>query len=156
MKGTAKFNSKKTKRYFLSRSWSSKPVATWIMLNPSIADDKLNDRTINRCINFTKSWNYGGLNVVNLCSDINTKPFEILKKLKSNYMPDPKSLHYIDIAINNCKTIYCAWGFSIEIPDWLKTKLRDKQVKALCLSTLKTPMHPLYISSKTIPKDFIF
>ena len=82
MKGTAKFNSKKTKRYFLSRSWSSKPIATWIMLNPSIADDKLNDKTINRCINFTKGWNYGGLNVVNLCSDINTKPFEILKKLK--------------------------------------------------------------------------
>ena len=71
-------------------------------------------------------------------------------------MPDPKSLYYIDIAINNCKTIYCAWGFSIEIPDWLKTKLRDKQAKALCLNTLKNPMHPLYISSKTIPKDFIF
>ena len=48
-------------------------------------------------------------------------------------------------------------GFKVAMfEDWLKTKLRDKQAKALCLNTLKTPMHPLYISSKTIPKNFIF
>ena len=37
---SAKFNTARTKRYFLHRKWSEKPNAVWIMLNPSVADEK--------------------------------------------------------------------------------------------------------------------
>jgi len=36
-----------------------------IGLNPSTADENENDPTITRCINFAKSWGYGGVCVTN-------------------------------------------------------------------------------------------
>jgi hypothetical protein len=37
-----------------------------IGLNPSTADENQDDPTITRCINFAKSWGYGGVCVTNL------------------------------------------------------------------------------------------
>jgi len=39
---------------------------TWIMLNPSTADDQVDDPTIRRCIGFSRAWGFGAMNVVNL------------------------------------------------------------------------------------------
>ena len=51
----AKFCETKKNRYFLKREWdSSKGLLLYIMLNPSMADDKNDDPTIRRLINFTK------------------------------------------------------------------------------------------------------
>ena len=36
------------------------------MLNPSTADATCNDRTIEKCIRYAKSWGYGGIEVCNL------------------------------------------------------------------------------------------
>ena len=53
--------------YALCRNWDeSKPYAMIIGLNPSTADENENDPTITRCINFAKSWGYGGVCVTNL------------------------------------------------------------------------------------------
>ena len=42
-------------RYSLVREWNkNKGKVLFIMLNPSTADDKEDDKTIIRCINFTK------------------------------------------------------------------------------------------------------
>tara|TARA_B100000963_G_scaffold356698_1_gene377342 strand:+ start:887 stop:1360 length:474 start_codon:yes stop_codon:yes gene_type:complete len=150
----AHFNESKTKRYFLSRTWSEKSICTWIMLNPSVADDCIDDNTIKRCIDFSKKWGHGGLQVINLCSDISTDPSKIIIKLKSNYCPDKISMKYITHALNNCNIIYCAWGFGINTPDWLKYKLLNKKVKALKLSKLKTPNHPLYVNQNAKPVIF--
>ena len=57
---SAKFNTARTKRYFLHRKWSEKPNAVWIMLNPSVADDKHDDKTISKCMKFSKCWGQGG------------------------------------------------------------------------------------------------
>ena len=44
-------------RYSLWRIWDKeKPIFTFIGLNPSTADHIQDDPTINRCINFAKSW----------------------------------------------------------------------------------------------------
>ncbi|HBI04838.1 MAG TPA: hypothetical protein DDY49_12510, partial [Paenibacillaceae bacterium] len=54
-------------RYSLWRSWDErKPKVTFIMLNPSTADETYDDLTITRCINFAKRWGFGTLEVVNL------------------------------------------------------------------------------------------
>ncbi len=154
MKRLAFFDEHRKKRYFLSRIWSNKPMSTWIMLNPSIADDSIDDNTIKKCINFSKNWGHGGLNVVNLCSDISTDPSSILEKIKLNHKPDKISMNYIDNALNNCKIIYCAWGFGIKTPEWLRKKLHNKTVMTLRLSKKNTPSHPLYINKNQIPINF--
>lgn len=54
-------------RYVLSRIWDeSKPMVMIIGLNPSTADETKNDPTIIRCIDFAKSWGYGGVYMLNL------------------------------------------------------------------------------------------
>jgi hypothetical protein len=44
-------------RYAIWLNWDeTKPCAMIIDLNPSTADENVNDPTITRCINFEKSW----------------------------------------------------------------------------------------------------
>ena len=59
-----------------------------------------------------------------------------------------------DVIKNNNNVIYCAWGFGISTPKWLTTILKNKTIKALELSKLGTPKHPLYLDSKLIPVKF--
>ena len=67
LKTNAKFSACRKYRYALWRNWDeSKPCAMNIGLNPSTADENENDPTITRCINFAKSWGYGGVCVTNL------------------------------------------------------------------------------------------
>jgi hypothetical protein len=75
MKKDAKLSDDKLYRYQLSRIWDeTKPKVLFIMLNPSTADADVDDPTIRRVINFAKSWNYGGVYVVNLYAFRSTDP----------------------------------------------------------------------------------
>src|SRR5689334_10316767 len=61
------FDSTGMYRYSLWREWSTdSPPVTFIMLNPSTADDWKDDSTIRRCIGFARTWGFGALEVVNL------------------------------------------------------------------------------------------
>jgi hypothetical protein len=65
-------------RYSLGRHWNpSKPACLFIMLNPSTADARKNDRTVTRCLAFAKSWGYGGFYVANLFAYRTSKPSEM-------------------------------------------------------------------------------
>ena len=76
----AEFSIDKKERYSLKREWdNSKNKILYIMLNPSLADDKNDDPTIRRLINFTKKFNYGGFLVGNIFTTITPNPKEIDK-----------------------------------------------------------------------------
>lgn len=49
-------------------------TVVWCMLNPSKASEYANDRTINKCMGFSKRWGYDRMVVVNLSPLIATKP----------------------------------------------------------------------------------
>ena len=71
----AVFSPCRTYRYALSRVWAAdKPYALFIGLNPSTADETLDDPTIRRCIDFAKRWGYGGLVMANLFAYRATDP----------------------------------------------------------------------------------
>jgi len=55
-----------TFRWTLTRDWGQSKRACWVMLNPSDADDELDDPTIRRVIHFSNEWRYRGVTVVNL------------------------------------------------------------------------------------------
>ena len=78
LKTDAKFSEFRKFSYALWRSWhESKPYPMIIGLNSSTADENENDPTITLCINFAKSWGYGGVCVTNLfafCDLINGSP----------------------------------------------------------------------------------
>ena len=77
-KSGAVFSDCRKFRYALWRMWDGdKPLVMIIGLNPSTADEKVNDPTITRCISFARSWEYGGVYVTNLFGFRATAPTEL-------------------------------------------------------------------------------
>ena len=113
----AEFSIDKKERYSLKREWDkSKNKILYIMLNPSFADDKDDDPTIRRLINFTKKFNSGGFLVGNIFTTITPNPKELDK---SKGMSD-KNFEELIKLINKVDQIVYAWGSSIEEPQLLK------------------------------------
>lgn len=142
-------------RYSLTRIWNPDlQRVLFIMLNPSTADNYLDDPTIRRCIGFSKSWGYGSLEVVNLFAFRATNPDE-LKKCVDPIGPDNDN--YINRAADQAKQIVMAWGTKGSLFQ------RDKEVMkvlsryiTLCIAVTKDghPKHPLYIASDSQPVLF--
>ena len=113
------------------------------MLNPSLADDKNDDPTIRRLINFTKKFNYGGFLVGNIFTTITPNPKELDK---SKGMSD-KNFEELIKLINKVDQIVYAWGSSIEEPQLLKKLVLNPKCFGKNLNG--TPKHPLYVPSQT-------
>lgn len=72
------FSEDRMHRYVLIREWDlNKPSLMIISLNPSTANEKINDPTIRRCIGFAKQWEFGKLFVTNLFSFRATSPKDL-------------------------------------------------------------------------------
>lgn len=53
-------------RYRLYRKWGPRPLANFVLLNPSVADEFQNDPTVERLQARALNWGYGGLVVTNI------------------------------------------------------------------------------------------
>ena len=130
-------------RYALSRTWNGKKkTILFIGLNPSTADEKIDDPTIRRCINYAQNWGYGSLLMINLFAYRATMPTE-LKNVK-NPIGNDNDLHIIEL-LKKVDLVVAAWGNEGSHLN------RDKEVKKLipnlkCLKINKSgqPAHPLY------------
>lgn len=132
-------------RYSLVREWDKeRPKVLFIGLNPSTADEKLDDPTIRRCINFAKRWGYGGILVGNLFAIRSTEPGLIRKD------PDPvgpKNDASLLEMVKDAKLVVGAWGNHgayLDRSAYVRRLIPDMK----CLARNKTgePTHPLYIS----------
>ena len=74
MNSTATLSLCRTYRYSLTREWGSGLAVLFIGLNPSTADETLDDRTIRRCIAFARDWGYARLHMANLFAFRATEP----------------------------------------------------------------------------------
>ena len=138
----AKFSNDKKERFLLSRQWDeSKRKILYIMFNPSIADDKKDDTTIRRLINFTLKFNYGGFFVGNIFSLITPYPNQINTLNGSS----KKNVRELKKLINQVDKVVYAWGNLTEEPKFLK----DLILKPRCFGKNMngTPKHPLYLPS---------
>ena len=53
-------------RYTLKRVWDeTKPMVMWLMMNPSVATELGDDRTVAKCQRYARAWGYGGIFVGN-------------------------------------------------------------------------------------------
>ena len=140
----AEFSIDKKERYSLKREWDkSKNKILYIMLNPSLADDKNDDPTIRRLVSFTKKYNYGGFLVGNIFTTITPNPKEIDK---SKGISD-KNFEKLLKLINEVDQIVYAWGDNIEEPQLLKELVLNPKCFGKNLNG--SPKHPLYLPSKT-------
>jgi hypothetical protein len=150
MKKDAKLSDDKLYRYQLTRIWDEdKPKVLFIMLNPSTADADVDDPTIRRVINFAKSWNYGGVYVVNLYAFRSTNP-KRLREIDDPRGKDNKT-HIQDLLTRVDKVIY-AWGHKEKEPEWLHELV--KEPFCIALSTKGIPKHPLYLKGDLLPIEY--
>jgi hypothetical protein len=77
MHRAALFSRDRRFRYRLGRRWGQGAAVCFVLLNPSTADEVVDDPTIRRCIAFARSLGYGGLEVVNLYAYVATDPAEL-------------------------------------------------------------------------------
>lgn len=155
MKNTAQFSKCRNYRYSLHRMWDeSLPKVMFIALNPSTADEVTNDRTVNRCINFAKSWDYGGLIMANIFAYRSTDP----KKLKQAPNDDPigpNNDKWISKLQDQADLVVIAWGTRGVLHKRNESILKVlKNPFYLKLTKYGHPGHPLYIPKDTKPKRF--
>lgn len=149
-------------RYDLMRTWgkpSFSPSAkvgacVFIMLNPSTADENLDDPTIRRCVGFAQAWGYRMLHAVNLFGLRATNP----KALYAAADPvGPRNDFWIKEVTERAGVIVAAWGVHGAF------NRRDRQVmdllrekRVFCLGKTKhgAPRHPLYIKGDTKLEEF--
>lgn len=151
MKNTAKLSPCRQYRYALWRTWDdTKPIVMFIGLNPSTADEHSDDPTLTRCINFAKSWGYGGVCMANLFAYRATDPRE-MKAAKAPIGKDNDL--WLQQLASSAKLVVGAWGND---GDFLQ---RSTQVKALManlhylkLNKSGEPAHPLYLPATLTPQ----
>jgi hypothetical protein len=119
----------------------------FILLNPSNADHKNDDKTVKKLIGFTKMFEFGGFYLGNLYSLITTTPSP--EKFIND---EAKNINHIKIMKKKCKKVVVGWGNLGAYPNWLV----DKTIKPMCLGINKngTPKHPLYLSFDTRLMDY--
>ena len=141
---TANFSSCRKYRYSLSRIWDKqKKFVLFIALNPSTADEEMDDPTIRRCSGYAQKWGYGGFMMVNLFAYRTTLPSN-LKKVK--YPVGSENDKYIVKLSKKADITVATWGDNGNLYS------RDKQILSLvpnlmCLKINKSgqPAHPLYL-----------
>lgn len=143
-------------RYSLVRRWASSGLpAQFIMLNPSIADDAVDDPTIRRCVGFARALGCAGLVVVNLYAYRATKPADLWRA------EDPVGPHadtYIRIVAHRAAVgapLIAAWGANAK-PDrvaHVRELVASARAELTALGVTKSgaPRHPLYLPSAAVP-----
>ncbi|MDN5768921.1 MAG: DUF1643 domain-containing protein [Humibacillus sp.] len=134
-------------RYWLTRAWAPRgPLATFVMLNPSIADAAQDDATIRRCTGFARTWGLSGITVVNLYALISTNPAG-LWRAEDPIGPDNDS--HIEAAATlagqHSWPIVAAWGVNAR-PDRVAAVRRlagMDRLTALRSTKAGHPGHPL-------------
>lgn len=144
-------------RYNLYREWdNTKPNILFIGLNPSIADEEATDKTLDRCINFAKKWEYGSLNMANLYAFVDTDQDELWE------VEDPigpENDQHLLALIDQTNKVIVAWGNGAEQgrAKVVLEYLQERNIPIYCLKHNETgmPSHPLYLSGDLEPIPYV-
>jgi len=138
-------------RYLLWRRWDeAKPVANFLMLNPSTADEKKLDPTCARARDYAERWGYGALIVTNIFAFRNTNP----NQMKAAEDPvGPGNDAAIVKAAKASALVVCAWGNHgafLERSSAVRALLNKINIRphVLRLNANGEPAHPLYLPGR--------
>jgi hypothetical protein len=138
-------------------------VCVFNMLNPSIANNIINDPTVRRCIGFSRRLGAGLMIVVNLFTTRATNPDDLILDDDPTYGADIPLVRAMVACqkaqrLSSLSRYICAWGACPAWPEDLK-KLRQKRIErtkelakqyeidlwCLGLTAKGDPCHPLYL-----------
>jgi hypothetical protein len=139
-------------RYTLTRIWDVRaPVACWLLLNPSTADERKLDPTLRRCFGFSRSWGFGGMLVANIFAFRSPHPGKVYA---ASDPIGPQNDQHIRRLVRKADKVIVGWGVHGQLggrADSVRALLSRCQIEAWCLGRTKDshPKHPLYVASST-------
>ncbi len=136
--------------------------SSWVGLNPSTADETVDDPTIRRCIDYARRWDCGGLQMLNLFAVRATDPKAMLAA-DDPVGPDNKDA--FDEVLGKLRgrpapLVLCAWGArgshmdqDEHALDWLDWP----DITPMCLGLTEggMPRHPLYVRKTVMPRPYL-
>ena len=141
-------------RYLLWRQWDKTlPVANFLMLNPSTADEVQLDPSCTRARVYAERWGYGSLIVTNLFGWRATDP----QAMKAAREPVGRGNDRAILrAAREAAIVVCAWGnhgAHRERSGNVLTQLKKARIPlhALRINGAGEPAHPLYLPGNLAP-----
>ncbi|MGQ0653887.1 MAG: DUF1643 domain-containing protein [Betaproteobacteria bacterium] len=139
-------------RYLLWRQWDpSLPVANFLMLNPSTADELKLDPSCTRARNYAARWDFGSILITNIFGWRATDPAD----MKAARDPVGRGNDAAILrAAREADLVVCAWGnhgLYRGRSARIRELLADVRLHALRLSAAGEPGHPLYLPSGLKP-----
>lgn len=133
-------------------------MINFLCLNPSTADEKQDDPTVRRCINWASLWGFDDLIVTNIFAYRATDPTEMKRAIDP---VGPANDHWIDYTANLARVVVCGWGNhgshrgrSVEVLKMLRKY--DEKIHCLRLTGAMEPNHPLYLPTAIRPQKIVF
>ena len=132
----------------------------FLMLNPSTADQNVNDPTVRRVVQYARDWGFSDVTVLNLFAFRSTDPDKLLELGLANAI-GPKNDRYIEKVIAKSSRIVVAWGRTFQQEEVFRERVRSvirmlahKTVLTLGLNDDGSPKHPLYVEKSAVPRPF--
>lgn len=155
MQRGARFSDCRTYRYTLWRVWDDEgPKLNVIGLNPSTADENVDDPTIRRCIAFGKRWGFGRLVMTNLFAYRSTDP-RGLATVEDPVGPDNDQ--WLREQAYDAAYVVAAWGahpLAVARSKAVRPLLERYAVMCLGITRDGAPKHPLYLPKATQPVTY--
>lgn len=129
---------------------SERKTVCFVLLNPSVADENVNDPTIEKLIRYGVAWGFQRLAVVNVYAIIETdsKKLAVKRALDEEIVGD-HNMAFLETELGNADKIVCGWGnegayrndviHALLGPDGL-----NKRAWCFKKNLNGTPVHPLY------------
>ena len=116
----------------------------FICLNPSTADDTLDDPTIRRIMGFAKRWDYGSVTIGNIFAFRTVSPVLLKKALDP---VGPENDDWLLKLKSRAARVVVGWGNHGAYRNRAQTVRKLLKMETLCLGENKSgqPVHPLYI-----------
>ena len=129
-------------------------MAAFIGLNPSTAEEEINDPTVTRCINYAERWNCSGMIMLNLFAWRDTDP----RGMKS--VDEPIGALNDDAILSVCREagrVVCCWGNHGRYKSrafHVLRRLVAEDIPLWHLGRTKSgePRHPLYLRADLEPE----
>ena len=138
-------------RYALWRTWDETlPRVMFVGLNPSTADETVDDPTLRRTMEFARRWGYGGVGNGNLFAYRATAPRDMMA---ADDPVGPENDEWLTRLAGEAGLVVAAWGNDgVFLQRSAAVRSLLSRLHCLKVNASGEPAHPLYQRADTRPR----